>query len=572
MKTTKVHPPEVYGDPHHLRKTKDLTWVEVPDEASQIAWWQADAWGETIFDPHAFFLTVVYEVFPPLISGVLCCLVEGKASAQNRGLIPTFQDWNTFVRRVLPQTLMTLPVWVMTLVWLIAQPAEVPVIEVAFPFMVLAWRAVCIAMKYAYFSPSDLARIRGSIHWIHTGHVDRQLGLHKFFNTAGTISFDIMEQLFKTVVRNGMLEESKASYLSVHPAVASRAWNRVKPELELENIDGLYSKYVPAARTWRSKYGDVQGMLGLSSLSAIEEQIEDGRLPVFVVAYYFIHEGRSTDRRRTLITLMLSLGALLGFLHPVVLHLSGRAAFGASAAGRAVHGIRMFCLVPLFAPVYLYLSFPVLDALQRDHMSLAILSAFGRGEARAERLVRKGAHDPLFHIQSLSDLRAFWCLGRLLGPSYEIGLLMRYSSAFTAVHVFFLCVATGALVASSWSGEVAWGVIAELSVLFASGAVAVAVASLYGVFINSHVSMYVALARQAALRYPELGSVAKDICAGFAEEHRELNPVRIMYIPATPALLSLLWSGLVVLSTFFISAIPAFCMPFLVFGRGCSMD
>uniref|UniRef100_A0A7S1R8L4 Uncharacterized protein n=1 Tax=Alexandrium catenella TaxID=2925 RepID=A0A7S1R8L4_ALECA len=125
------------------------------------------------------------------------------------------------------------------------------------------------------------------------------------------------------------------------------------------------------------------------------------------------------------------------------------------------------------------------------------------------------------------------------------------------------------MLTASMLGGASLGVSAELTVLFVSGSVAVVMASLLCVSINWQVPMYEGLAREAALKYPELGGVAKDVCSDFLAEHMELNPVQLMFMPATPALLSLLWSGLVVLAGIFFASLPSVCLP-LFFSRGCS--
>jgi len=529
-------------------------------------WWKADVSAETTIDMTTFILTVIYEMLPAPLDGLLCWFVESKASAVNRSLLP---DGCAKTRRFLLSALPCWSAWALLVLWLVLQPDEVPGIDVKVPLLLLVWRSVCIAMKYGYLSPSDLARVRTSCHWTRTVHTARVLGAHKFFNTAGTLAYDQMEDLLKAAMRTDLLEEAKEGFLTLDPAVATHIWHQVKPELEPDRIKSVYASHIPKSPRWRSKFGDVPSLLGLDSLSTIEEQVKIGKVPVMVAAFYLIRRTWPGTRGKFLVVVSVVLGMLLGFVHPFARHLSGQAAFGASRAATAIYGLRVYCVSLLALPVFLYLLYPVMDSFLRFQLSWSIISCFGRGEARARRLCR-GFYDPPFQIRCAGDLRAFWCLARLLGPAFDSGTLMRYNSAYIAVHVFFLCVATALLLAFSMQGGTPWGVSAELTVVFVNGAKAVVTASLLCVNINWQVPMFVGVARQAAIRYPELGGLAKDICADLKNEHLVVFPVQLMYIPAKPSLLSLLWSGLVVLGSVFFSILPSVCVP-VFFGNGCSV-
>jgi len=164
----------------------------------------------------------------------------------------------------------------------------------------------------------------------------------------------------------------------------------------------------------------------------------------------------------------------------------------------------------------------------------------------------------------MDDLRAFWVLARLLGPTYHAGLFIRYNSAYVATSFIFLLAATFGVVVSASSGTVEWGVTAELGFCFIAGAISVFLASIMCVRLNGLVPSFAAVSRRAALAFPALGGVAKDICADLATEHQHVEPYKIMYMTATPALISFLWSSIMVLAGVLISFLPSVCIPMFI--------
>merc|ERR1712187_748448 len=106
-----------------------------------------------------------------------------------------------------------------------------------------------------------------------------------------------------------------------------------------------------------------------------------------------------------------------------------------------------------------------------------------------------------------------------------------------------------------------WGVTVEIAVPFASGAVSVLVTSFLCMRLNMTVPMYVQVARHAGLRYPEIGGMAKDVCADLTTEHSDINPVRVLFMPATPTLLSFFWSYILIITGIFFARLSQFCPP-----------
>ncbi|CAE8587343.1 unnamed protein product, partial [Polarella glacialis] len=322
-----------------------------------------------------------------------------------------------------------------------------------------------------------------SLDWTRDAHGGRALGVSIFFDGIGTLPFDHLQQLLKSAMRLGMLGEVKQLRLSLSMSIcqkeAATIWEHVKLQLE------AVAKLKPAFR--KSKYGDVLAILGLDNSAAIEEQVQEGQVPMVVLAYYFICKSLVGSQRK-LLFMIFSCSPLLGFLHPLVLYISGRAAFGTSPVANAIYGLRVAAVSTSIIQVVLFASFPLVDGFRRVVLSDCILASFGRGELLATELFR-GRELLQLGLKSESNLRSFWVLTRLTGPNFELGIRLRYSSAYVAASVLFLCAFTAGVAGSSQE-ELAEGVLAEVALLFALGSVGVVSAALLCMRLNAHVPLF----------------------------------------------------------------------------------
>lgn len=562
------------SDKATARRSQEETWTaDGPDQSStpdgdvhqekldKWMWWQADARLETVPNPRQFLLTTLYEFLPPSLSGLFCALTEGRTSAINRGLLPGAG----FTLLFIVQLSMSSCSWGCLALWLATRPDGVYLFEALFPMVLCLWRGMCIGCKYAYLAPSDLRMAQTSTHWSKSALVGRVQGLSKLFNTGARagLAHHIIEALLKSVAFQGLHDEFKNLHFTAEVEAAQAIWSVVKA-----NLDEV-SKFSEVTRF--SKYGNACALLGLDDLAALEQGVQQGRLPVSVVAHYFVStHWKPTPVRRLC---FLPVGCLLfAFLQPVVFLISGRAPFGNSVAEHSILGLRCIALFLYSAQPLLFTVYPPNFAIKRYLTSLSVLSAFGQPEARSMKLCAGSASEPPLRIDSLANLRAFWVLVKVIGNSFEVGVDTRYSSAFVGISVAVLLLSSsiGVSTAASNGEQLMLGVLFELSVLFLLGTVSVVVSALVCMRINGFTSLYITLVRRAALKYPEIGGVAKDVAADLSLEGGSLYPIKIMFMPATPALTSFFLSGIAVVGAVFVSALPVtLCIPPFLTTKQC---
>ncbi|CAE8720796.1 unnamed protein product, partial [Polarella glacialis] len=93
------------------------------DTKKVLAWWQADAWMETVPDTSTFIFSLLYEILPFCLSVPLCLLAEGRVSATNRNLI-YMRGINPLGGVIFQHVITSLP-WTILVTWLVARPKEV---------------------------------------------------------------------------------------------------------------------------------------------------------------------------------------------------------------------------------------------------------------------------------------------------------------------------------------------------------------------------------------------------------------------------------------------------------------
>eukprot|EP00928_Gymnodinium_smaydae_P001787 TRINITY_DN10645_c0_g2_i1.p1 TRINITY_DN10645_c0_g2~~TRINITY_DN10645_c0_g2_i1.p1 ORF type:complete len:590 (+),score=60.24 TRINITY_DN10645_c0_g2_i1:73-1842(+) len=526
-------------------------------EAERVRWmwWQTDAWMETVLDVFQLVSAFLYETLPVFLALPLCLLLEGTCSAANRQLLP---NKTNVVGFIFQHVFMCLLAWCILLVWLVIKPDDVKLLDILAPFIVLVWRGVCISLKYAYLSPSDLLYVRSTIGWTRNEHAVRCLGLGKLFNLAGTFEFDVCEALLKSVAYLGIQDEFKSSYFSVSVDIDNPAnnsiWTGVKENLE--KIALLPDK------VRCSKFGDVVANLGLSDIAAIEDKLMDGQLPVNVVAYYFVTKYLRPASKRAL-PIVMCISLCFGALFPLVSSLTGQQPFGSSVVGRIILGARMFCMTVLSMQPFLFTLYPPIMAMKRARLVEGILATFGHGGALSWQLCR-GRCVPRLEIGCMNNLRAFWTLVRVLGPSYDAGYSVRYLSAHVAASAFFLIKFTVVVSRTAGTDLFSFGLLAELCVMYGLGCISIVLAAWFCIRVNGYVPWFGSLVRRALIVHPELGGPGKDIIADISTEHLAINPIQVMFLPAEPGLMSFLLSGLVVLAGLYLSALPfGICLPLL---------
>jgi len=531
-----------------------------------LDWWQADAWLETVPDVNCWCISTFVELLPGSLGGLVCWCLEGWPSAANRNLI-----WHRGLNGptvILQYLMISTPHWALVLLWFLCE-VDIPAIEVIFPVVLLLWRSACIGLKYAYFSPSDIQEVRRSVQWSETKRNARTVGAQRYFDAQGTLALDTLESLCKAAARLGLLPHIRERICNVGVENARTMWTFASTRLLLveQHDDEVRLTVSDAESLDFCKYGDLREVFWLDDVAGVEELVEDGKVPLIVMAYYFASKAfRKLDLKRFRFIFVCSF--FMCFLHPVMLFATNREPFGSTSAEIAIFVLRCIGVFIPFFQVMLFVNYPPIEGLKRIELANSILAAYGRGEARMNYLAGRAGY-PQLDIENMDDLKAFWLLTRLVGPSYDVGILMRYNCAFVAVSVAFLCLTTAGLVISVRTGVTAWGVSAEFLVLYVTGAVSVFTASLLCMKLNDSVYLFEAVARRAGLEHPELADTAKDVCLDIVGEHVNLHQYRIMYVPAKPGLMSLLWSGMTLLTGVFISAMPNVCVPIFLLSSGC---
>ena len=95
------------------------------------------------------------------------------------------------------------------MLYLAACQRTVGLLDVGWPFVLMLWRSTCVAMKYAYFSVSDMQTVQGKSSWAKGSASNlRALGGGVHFNAAGTLPLELQKACLLSALRGQVLASS----------------------------------------------------------------------------------------------------------------------------------------------------------------------------------------------------------------------------------------------------------------------------------------------------------------------------------------------------------------------------
>jgi len=502
---------------------------------------RADAWDECNFKLGPFLLTYIYEFLPSLLSQFLVCAIEGKQAAVNRQLL-----YPASVSADIEYHLQ----WPYLVGYLVFQPPCVSPLDVALIFLLMSFRAACIAMRYAYSANSDLRLIQGFSKWKEMKFTPRTIGLGTHYDIAGAYNYDVMREIMVSALRANVLSELPRQRFTVSPQLATRVWEEVKQRLEsIDSQPEGNSPCGPAVRA--SKFGDLQLHIGLLDTDQIEEEVSQGHLRASVVVYFFATRGYAPSPKWWFpVTFYMSyLMALIALL----LHFF--ATDSCLYAGPVVYVLAVFRFIAYgqcFSLYATYLSYPILDAWKRNELCQAVLASIGHPQVKGDRLLA-GRFDVPLPLCSPEDILAFWLVQRVLGPELYRGQAVRYNSAYVVVAIVHLAAMWCLLgLVSCNSLGLDPSSAAEVIMLLVVGVPSLCAATLLASKCNSAIKQTQRVLSRASLdavlKRPDEKDAIIELAGLLAANIEEVTPVQICYMPATTEILSLIWVALTYLS------------------------
>lgn len=514
------------------------------------------AWQRCQPDLFVFISSFFFEMFPTPIGTLLCSLTESLDSARNRGLFWHRQSFiHPFNNPLVLDLAWNSAPWIMLAIWLGARPHDVSADVVAFPFLMLTWRAGAIGVKYAYQARSDMQAMRSSDNWRKSFYNFRILGVGQHFDTLGTIYYDLLEELLDTSLRAGVLRHIKGRTVKLKERGAETVWRVVKPLLDSIGDANVVAKRAlfPGGSAYgaQGRYTKTLQYLNIADIDAIDNVIASNEVPLVVFAYYMIVKSFRNSSR-----LLMACGCLMAFscggISPIVRFCMGHKPFGDSTAAQVILGYRVFNIAFSFMPSMLFCIFPVMDAYKRMKMSRELLLICGDPVTLAMQAssVDKTSRI-LLDTTTGEDIKNIVLLTQLLGPLLGRGQMMRYGSGIVSLGVLLVVISTAILYIQKvlLGKAIEVGTLIEVMVFFTTHTLALLLTTtLYARavgFWERIPSTWRRFAWLAAIENEvvdeDLRSVMEVVDEVF-ESNMALYPIVVLYQPASYGVLSLVWS------------------------------
>ena len=184
--------------------------------------WEIDAWAECCLNLKDLSLAALYEFFPWYVGYSLCYLIEGPTCAWNH--FSNGENGFHFYFYVELFGIGSTYVWIILLTYVgLRISASVNAVhdDDEFPYNVLTdlhssdvifilmcqlFRTLTVALRYAYYPPSEMQMVRGTRRW--WGPAKRQVrswGIAIYLNFLNTLEADMLEQLLVSGLRNSFI-------------------------------------------------------------------------------------------------------------------------------------------------------------------------------------------------------------------------------------------------------------------------------------------------------------------------------------------------------------------------------
>jgi hypothetical protein len=212
--------------------------VHGPSEVKTMRLMRHEAVGETTFDNISnFCFTLLLEILPISLAGLVCWVVRGPAEVKNRSLGFTL---------IMMDVLIFIPVYATIVSCLLWDTGEYSLVNSLSTYILLLGRAAVVATKYAFYSEEDVHQVGSK-----SGAYSRSKRLAKNQLANFCISLQglqpavLLEQIHMTSCKEG-IDLSKVTF-TVAPTSARLIWSDCKDWLRLAAQQDQESEGVGAA-------------------------------------------------------------------------------------------------------------------------------------------------------------------------------------------------------------------------------------------------------------------------------------------------------------------------------------
>ncbi|CAD7928971.1 unnamed protein product [Amoebophrya sp. A25] len=514
---------------------------------------EEDVWSEEHIQYSQLLKTAFFEILPGPLGWASARVLEGKTSAWNRFVIDGDIGFLIFNEVALTSTMffVILLLWWLDDVEIDNDDASADAFggvhwsDIATLGLLKLYRYFGIALKYAYFTDSELACVRGTQSYGLHGVVLRRLGGAMFHDDQGTAAFDNLERLLESALRNECAEDFVSlsfDFGNRGPSAVARVsydlTAKTMLRLDSQEFYDTYTKAevstpfptLPFAQQQNSKYGNLRKLMRLDR-GSIEGSIRDscrrhGRLPVRVAAYVLVNIAYAVCAMPNDMLVWAVGAAIVPFVRWAQMDLSP---FGDTALSNAACALLIYQKFFMLSIFIGFLYYPYYDAHRRWRLSSLLLAIFAR-DARARcaiatlddaattsamRQLCPADEDRETRLSSAADVRSFWVLCRVLSPTYCQQIMLRYSNGFSLLSLLYLsgCCALVVLQVSTTTsrssetthqavavntsssnsvetnkrkGELYWPLIWEMAYIFVIVAVSLVMTILYGSRCNEN--------------------------------------------------------------------------------------